>query len=150
MHRSLHPAGRMRDPYAIVDTPDAIIERLLDFYEEHGLKAEAGPVVAPIVPDASISSNGILTFDPADPPSLRHTKIVKASFNGKDMSHPNWNDLHRHAHEVAFAALGRRFDVRHVYNLARKLGAPIDLTFAWREKPGAQNPGKVGKISWRP
>ena len=39
---------------------------------------------------------------------------------------------------------------RIAYGLARKLSLPIAVTFAWREKDGADRPGEIGAISWSP
>jgi hypothetical protein len=36
------------------------------------------------------------------------------------------------------------------YWIAKKLSLPIDVAFEWRQKEGAEYPGEVGTISWRP
>ena len=81
----------------LIDTPSTVIDRLIDHYEDAGEGTDA-PAANGKDPVAMI------TFDPAEVPSLTHTKLRKASFGGRELcaselerawcaapSKPDWN-----------------------------------------------------------
>ena len=72
------------------DTPISVIERLLSQYEsQHGTQITLKDDIS------------YLALDPYEPPSLTHTKVVKAIVNSKRISTPNWNKITNLAHELA-------------------------------------------------
>lgn len=160
-----------------VDSPAAVIERLLDFYE-----SERRPVPAALPVDAAPP---VKRYDPNNPPDLTHTKVLAAEFDG--VSATNWNDLVDTAHRQAMKRLksyetlnasslsnmvgGKRTDSgfhylsdinvsiqaigaglawRNAAHLARKLGLPVRVDFEWRDKAQAAFPGKRGHLEWAP
>ena len=164
----------------LIDTPDSVIDRLLDHYEDAG---QGRPSPAANGKDPA----DVIRFDAAEVPSLTHAKLRKASFGGRDLSRPNWNELVRTAVEAGlerfksadelmrmtdarivkgaktdegFSPLGGRgISVQGVdahdawriaYGLARKLSLPIEVIFEWRDKEGAAHPGEIGAIGWTP
>src|SRR6476660_1779217 len=74
-----------------VDTPASVIERLLDLGESQRATGSKIPPARP-APD-------VKRYDPDNPPSLTHTKVLATEFDGVKAEH--WNDLvdtaHRHA-----------------------------------------------------
>lgn len=84
-----------------VDTPATVIERLLDFYDSRTPKeAQAQSTVTH--KDRSFVT--VTTdFDPHDPPSLKHTRVLKAEIGGLEAL--GWNELVQMAHRQAAAKL---------------------------------------------
>jgi hypothetical protein len=86
-----------------VDTPATVIERLLDFYDSRTrITTEAQPQgSAPHKdrPFVTVTTD----FDPHDPPSLKHTRVIKAEIGGLEAQ--SWNELVQMAHRQAAAKL---------------------------------------------
>lgn len=81
----------------LVDTTSSVIDHLLDHYE-HGNQQ---------LPSKAVNGDaGMLRFDPADLPSLTHTKLRRAVFDGQELPRPNWNQLARIAIETGLERLG--------------------------------------------
>jgi len=160
---------------ALVDTPNSVIERLLDFYEQHH-------GVQPSAPRESMVERA--AWDPMSPPSLRHTKVTSAILAGQEVMSPSWNKL---VDEIArigkrqlgsFSELKKKFpanmvegikrdqgyrylsDVnlsvqgqdaqdawRSVAQLARTLGIQVEVYFLWRNNPAAAFPGQMGNLT---
>lgn len=89
----------------LVDNPDTLIGRLVDAavagvpYQLPGAEEDKKPITAP-EPTASVVD--IIR----NHPDLTHTKVREASFDGVEIAKPNWNNLVKHAHEIAFQQLG--------------------------------------------
>lgn len=101
----------------LVDTTSSVIDRLLDHYEQDrqrpALKSENGHA-------------GLLRFDPADLPSLTHTKLRRAVLDGRELSRPNWNQLARIAIEIGLSRLGGFEQLSHVTNARIVKGKKTD------------------------
>lgn len=39
---------------------------------------------------------------------------------------------------------------RIAFDLAKKINVPLNVSFEWRDKEGAANPGQMGKLTWWP
>ena len=72
----------------LVDTTDSVIDRLLDYFEDAHPDTPAGTTA---VEDPA----RLIRFAPHDLPSLTHTKLRKAVFDGRELARPNWNELVR-------------------------------------------------------
>jgi hypothetical protein len=156
-----------------VDTPAIVVERLLDYYDEHTRGAmTARPASAE--PRAT-------EFDPHDPPDLRHTRVLEATLGTTAVR--KWNELLQAAHRAAAErghdldairrmtltniCSGERTDRGFVYladiglsiqnvdasnawkqtlHLAEQLNLPVRVNFEWREKEGAARPGETGSL----
>ena len=164
---------RLGKPF--VDTPDAVIERLLDFHESQ--QEPLGPPLS--------GSRSFEAFDPEDAPDLTHTKMLAATLDGKPAR--NWNALVDAVHRLAaqnlksydalrhatqsHIAKGKKTDSgfhhlpdidisiqgidadlawRNTLHLARRLKVPLRVEFEWRDKPNAAHPGKRGYMEWTP
>jgi hypothetical protein len=92
------------------ESVDALIERLVRFYREHNEEDE------PKRPRAMPA--GVIKIDPSAPRDTRHTRLIKAVFAGQEIPSPNWNEVVRKAHELAFQKVGRDFDKLRVLTSA--------------------------------
>ena len=84
-----------------VDSPDAVIARLLDAWET----AQTPPSQRAAPPPAA--SGNLMHFDPEEPlPDLKHTQLLNAAISGEAIAPTNWNALLREMLTFSFAALG--------------------------------------------
>lgn len=163
----------------LVDTPASIIDRVLDYYEQHNCgKSSRKPVAKP----AAASSS---SFDPDNPPDLTHARVLAAVVGEKTAS--SWKGVVQKVHLAAMVKV-KTFDAlqkvttsnlvpsrkrdkgyeyvkaldasiqntdanvawRQALHLAKKVGVPIEVEFQWLEKQGASRPGQRGVLSWQP
>lgn len=159
------------------DTPIAVITRAVDTLDNANGKTEAARLI--------LDGRGqpLADFEALHPPSLTHTKVVAASFNGKPISPANWNRLldaalvHAAKQIGDFAKLqkivgvnvvkGQKTDEgyhflseaglsvqgqdanaawRGVVFIAQNLKCDCEVSFLWRNKEGAEHPGKSGTM----
>ena len=163
----------------LVDTPASIIDRVLEYYEQHN---SPKPSPKPISKPAAASSS---SFDPDSPPDLTHARVLAAVVGEKTAS--SWKGVVQKVHLVAMVKLksidvlqkvttsnlipGRKRDKGYEYvkaldasiqktdanvawrqslHLAKEAGVPIKVEFQWLEKQGASRPGQRGVLSWQP
>ena len=71
----------------LVDNPETVINRLIDFFE--GREGAPAPV------SGGGGGDRIRQFSPVSPPHLTHTKVLAVEFCGKPLEHreANWNGL---------------------------------------------------------
>ena len=71
----------------LVDNPQTVINRLIDFFEAR----EAHLLLFP----AMAAENKIRQFSPVSPPHLTHTKVLAVEFCSRPLEHreANWNGL---------------------------------------------------------
>lgn len=102
---ALAPLARPFEPL------DEFVLRLAAFYRERNGAGEL-PAANGYAKPGEIGPHlaGVRNLNPNSPPDIRHTKLVKAIFGDHELANPKWNDLVRHAHEVAFEAAGRNFE----------------------------------------
>ena len=160
---------------SLVDTPDSVIERLLDFYEQHhGMAAPSHSEIA--LEQAA--------WDPMSPPSLRHTKVMSAILAGREVTSPSWNRLvdeiarigkkrlgsfselkkqlpanivegikqdqgYRYLSDVNLSVQGQDAQDawRSVAQLAKTLNIRVEVYFLWRNNPAAAFPGEMGNLT---
>lgn len=96
------------------DTPDSVITRLLNESDDKGdelrnLEASLkGPVgVSAGVTEAEIDTQAtdIEVEDPTNPPSLKHTKILRAEVDGREIVKANWTTVRQSVLEIALRQL---------------------------------------------
>ena len=151
------------------DTPDAIVQRLLDHYE--------GSSKQPLV-NSSHTNNEVA-------PDLTHTKIIDGHFAGTKFK--KWSELLHLAHKKAFDTMesfdklsaeslsnlelgettesgfkpvsGTPFSIqgasandswKSALHLAKLLDVPVYAEVRWREKAGAFRPGGSETLNWSP
>ena len=129
----------------LVDTPASVVERVLDFYDQHKSTAGTTTVIKKTIELPSVGSIG---FDPASPPDLTHARVKNATVGESKAS--TWKGLLQKVHIAALAKLqslevlqrtstsnlveGRKHDKGYEY--VRALGASIqntDANVAWRQ-----------------
>ena len=81
------------------DTPASVVERLLDFHDEHQRLMPRQQSES-----SEASTAGQDNLDPSRPPDLAHTRIQRATF--ADKTARNWNELVRVSHEEAVGSAG--------------------------------------------
>jgi hypothetical protein len=104
------------------ETLDDCILRLAGVRPDRSAAAEGRPTNGYAKPDENgAHPAGVRNFTHNSTPNMRHTKLVRAVFGDKELPNPKWNDLFRHAHEVAFEAAGRNFDKLRTITMANVL-----------------------------
>ena len=161
-----------------VDTPAAIIERLLDHLE-------GCSNIEPPIGKGDYSGNEVLELNSENPDDLLHAKIIKATFGDQKINMPNWNKLVRFAHLLAMRNTGSFYKLsemtnsniingicgdhgwhyltdasisiqdtnanyawKNALNLAKGLNVSIEVLFEWRNNDRASHPGMKGSLSW--
>ena len=156
-------------------TPAAVISMALDALEKQGSKEFYRPL--------KDGNNEKASFEALSPPSLTHTKVVAASFDGKSIKPANWKRLleaaivsayqkngdfetvrklaavnmvqgkkddegYHFLPEVNFSVQGQDANAawRGVIFIAQNLQVPAEVSFLWRNKEGAEHPGKPGTM----
>ena len=162
------------------DTPASVVERLLDFHDEHQRLLPRQQSES-----SEASTAGQDNLDPSRPPDLAHTRIQRATF--ADKTARNWNELVRVSHEEAVgsaggpkalcrlsksnATPGRQSDKgfhylasidvsvqnvdanmawKNALHLAQTSQVSIQVQFEWRDKEAAAYPGQAGVLEWSP
>ena len=100
------------------DTPETVITKLLD--QDGG--SDGGNE-----PDGGLKANGsdgeeerankvagvdVVVDDPFDPPSLKHTKVLRAEVDGKELAKANWSLVRQAVLEIALGPRG--YDLRQL------------------------------------
>lgn len=120
------------------DTPVSVIERLLSQYESQ--------YRAPITLQDDTS---YLSIDPYEPPSLTHTRVVKAIINSKRISTPNWNKITNLAHELAVEN-GVSPELLHRCSKSKTSTKNInERGFKYLEKANISVQGVDANLAWR-
>jgi hypothetical protein len=84
-----------------IDTPASVIERLVDFYE---VRASDSAHASDKEKKQYVPNDDILRLNPEYPPSLIHTRIIKAKVG--DFDAHNWNDLVHASYREALLRTG--------------------------------------------
>lgn len=103
---------RRADPFE--DTPDSVIVRLLDegdarqFMQPDEIHGATGadPSTAGPAMDTGLEVD-VVVDDPSAPPSLKHSKVLRAVVNGKEVAKPNWTTIRQSVVEIGFLEEGR-------------------------------------------
>jgi hypothetical protein len=166
---------QLAEPF--VDTPETVINKLIDAYESRAK--------APAAVESQASGTTAKAFNPASPPDLKHTKVLSAKVDGEALEKgANWNGILVAAIRKATATAkapddlrrliivnfvpGRKDDEGYKYlpeaeisvqgqdansswkgaaHIAQRLGFPLEVEFLWREKEGAEHPGEMGRLA---
>jgi hypothetical protein len=159
------------------DTPETVILRILDAYEQKPLAHNGSS-------SSAQSAAQPRSFDAVSAPDLKHTKLLSAKLNGASIREVKWNQLlveairlaKRHANtndelrrlipvnfvtgkretdgyrfysDIGLSVQGQEANAawKGAYHIARQLGISIEAEFQWREKEGAAHPGVTGRLS---
>lgn len=124
----------------LVDTTSSVIDRLLDHYEQ-GRERPA--------PKSENGHAGMLRFDPADLPSLTHTKLRRAVLDGRELPRPNWNQLARITLEAGLERLGGFEQLSHVTDARIVKGMKTDEGYSPLGATGISVQGVDTMDAWR-
>jgi predicted transcriptional regulator len=127
----------------LIDTPDSVIDRLLDHYED--AREGRGACSANGTQDAA----AMLRFDPGQLPSLTHAKLRKASFAGRDLPRPNWNELVRTAVEAGLERFKSADELIRVTDARIVKGAKTDEGYSPLPGRGISVQGVDAHDAWR-
>lgn len=127
----------------LIDTPDSVIDRLLDHYEDardgHGVRAANG----------GQDPAAVIRFDPGQLPSLTHAKLRKARFGGRELPRPNWNELVRIAVEAGLDRFKSADELMRVTDARIVKGAKTDEGFSPLAGRGISVQGVDAHDAWR-
>ncbi|HET6375034.1 MAG TPA: hypothetical protein VFF88_03210 [Methylocella sp.] len=127
----------------LIDTPDSVIDRLLDHYEDAG-PGRSSPAV-----NGGKDPAAMIRLDPAQVPSLTHTKLRKASFGGRELARPNWNELVRTAIEAGLERFGSADELMRMTDARIVKGAKTDEGFSPLAGRGISVQGVDALDAWR-
>ncbi|MCY4342449.1 MAG: hypothetical protein OXE83_02595 [Gammaproteobacteria bacterium] len=82
------------------DSPDTVISRLLN--EPSPQPTNQGLIGGPSQLGDDVALTGIAIDDPFNPPSLKHTKVLRAEVAGKQIDRANWTTVRQSLIEIAF------------------------------------------------
>ncbi|MBP1468624.1 hypothetical protein EYB53_023120 [Candidatus Chloroploca sp. M-50] len=122
------------------DTPITVIERLVEEYESRQDKKSSLSSANDVEPQ---------NFNPVEPPDLRHTRVIYASFNGEILRSPNWNGILDAAHITAYKqGLSPEALVRLTLSNAEK-GEKTDNGFHFLPEISMSIQGVDANLAWR-
>lgn len=129
------------------DTPATVIERMVDFYEEHNIPQgkSAKPATGSDEPPSVAVREEIRKFDPRRPPDLCHTR-VRGEFAGTGYS--KWTDLMRIAHIKAYKTAGSFEALREVTRAQIRNGSQNDNGFKPIPEIGLSLQGVDANHAW--
>ncbi|MGL6140844.1 MAG: T4SS efffector SepA family protein [Planktothrix sp.] len=87
----------------LTDTSASVIEKLLDFYEQHqnnATKLVTNKKVKPL--------SNIRELNPENPPKLAHSKVTKVILNNLHLTNPGWNEIIEEIHIIAMNKINSR------------------------------------------
>lgn len=159
------------------DTPDTVIQRLLDSYE--------GKKFGERKKTESSENRNVIILEAENPIDLTHSKIHEGKFGGIKVK--NWFELVSVAHKVGLKELGsfnelRKMTISNIVEgdkvdsgykpikgadisiqgananmswisalkIAKRLKKPVKIEFRWRHKSSAKYPNKKGMLEWSP
>ncbi len=119
----------------LVDTPETVLERLLDHYEQCNNQRRSSAVAVPKASSPKVAGSQL--FKPDSPPDLRHARVLAARIGNTTAS--GWNKLVHAAHAEAFRRLGSLDALRAVTtsNLKRGRANSDDTIRGYRYLPDA-------------
>ena len=130
---------RLAEP--LEDTFDSVITRLLDNFE-----AQEEPRPATVAIELNNSGR---QFDPLNPPSLTHTKLMVASVAGTPLPNPNWNGLLDALLRHGFSTFGDYDALDAISPLNLIKGRKTDEGFHFLSDVGFSVQGQDANDAWR-
>ena len=127
----------------LIDTTNSVIDRLLDHYED---AQEEGDRSAP---NGRKDPAAMIRFDAGEVPSLTHTKLRKASFAGRELARPNWNELVRTAVDAGLDRLKNLEELLRVTDARIVKGTKTDEGFSPLGSRGISVQGVDAHDAWR-
>ena len=128
----------------LVDNPETVINRLIDFFEAR----EGAPATAS---SDGGGSNKIQRFNPGSPPNLTHTKVLAVEFCGKPLEHreANWNGLLNAAVREAKARAKSADELKHLVIVPFVDGQKTNEGYRFMSDIGISIQGQDSNGSWK-
>ncbi len=121
-----------------VDNPESVIERLAKAeLDRRGKQTDA--------PEPELQE---IVLKPTNPPSLAHTRLLKAHVNGTALEKPNWNKLLRQLHVVAKEKLGSFEALRAASAANIRRGQYSESGFEYVPEAEISVQGIEAKLAW--
>lgn len=125
------------------ETPDSLINRLIDFFILH--RADAAPAETSGIGEAVQRAS----LDPFSPPSLRHTKLMFAKLEGRDIPAPSWNGLVEEAIKIAWKRLGSFSALQKLAPANMVQGCKRDQGYRYLKDLNLSVQGQDANDAWR-
>lgn len=132
----------------LVDTYDTVIARLLDLQD----KLDGITLDDPAGPGAPLSDDGrTMMFDWRNPPSLKHTSIMEASFQGQpiDRNSCYWNNIMMRVIVAAGKAGKSSDELFDMLFVNRERGQKSDFGFKYLDEVGFSVQGQDSNAAFR-
>ena len=128
----------------LVDNPETVINRLIDFFEAR----EGAP--AAVSGDGG-GENKIRQFSPVSPPHLTHTKVLAVEFCSKPLEHreANWNGLLNAAIREAKARAKSVGELKQLIIVPFVDGQKTDEGYRFLSDIGISIQGEDSNGSWK-
>ena len=139
-------------------TPESVIIKLLDDYESNQTKprppSEVSNATRTSVANSleswwTDSDPGISIDNPFEPPSLKHTKVLRAKVDGKDVPKANWTTVRQSVLTIAF---DRGYNVRGLLEICAinaVEGSKGDEGYRHYPELGVSIQGQDANHAWR-
>jgi hypothetical protein len=130
----------------LVDNPETVINRLIDFFEGR----EGAP--SPVSGDrGGGGGDKIRQFSPVSPPHLTHTKVLAVEFCGKPLEHreANWNGLLNAAVREAKARAKSAAELKQLVIIPFVDGQKTNEGYRFLSDIGISVQGQDSNVSWK-
>ena len=137
------------------DSPDTVIARLLNESEHNAaepftqtLDQGLGGSLPQL--NGNVAETDITIDNPFDPPSLKHTKVVRAEVGGRQIPNPKWTTVRQSLVEIALRQQG--YDVRQLMEVCpinALEGMKTDVGFTHYEDLGVSIQGQDSNHAWQ-
>ncbi|MFC1552986.1 T4SS efffector SepA family protein [Candidatus Latescibacterota bacterium] len=127
-----------------IDTPASVIERIVDYYE---VSCDSSTLTRDLKNKRYMLEQGVLSLNPENPPSLIHTRIIKARVG--DYNSYKWNDLVRAAHKMAMVKTGSIEDLARISTSRIMKGCFTESGYKYYKDIGMSIQGVNSNEAWK-
>jgi hypothetical protein len=127
----------------LVDNPETVINRLIDFFE--------GREGAPAPSSGDGGNRMIREFNPGSPPNLTHTKVLAVEFCGRPLEHreANWNGLLNAAVREAKVRAASAAELKQLVIIPSVDGQKTNEGYRFLSDIGISIQGQDSNVSWK-
>jgi hypothetical protein len=139
-----HVLNELERVGGLLDSPNRVIERLLEFWWQHHKSPPGQTGMKPIIPSVPATA-----FDPFSPPSLRHTKLTGAILAGTELPSPSWNGLVDAIVRLARQRLGSFIALKNAAGVNMVEGKKVDQGYRFLSDINISVQGQDAQDAWR-
>ncbi len=125
-----------------VDTPETLIERLIDAEIQRGKIALTGNGSSPS------AKNDFLQQNPDSHESLAFTRVLSAKVDGREIHRPKWNSIMNHLHLLASKRLGSFDAVKRASSVRLRQGRYEEEGFKYLPEADLSIQGVDSNSAW--